>query len=109
MLVSIEEVVRQTRVNREVLTDWIDRKWVRPVEQEGRFLFDEADQARVRLIAELRIDLEVQEDALPMILGLLDQVYALRRALADLKTAVEQLPEGTRTELEARLRELSKS
>lgn len=109
MLVSIEEVVRETQVNRQVLTDWIDRKWVRPVEREGRFLFDEADQARVRLIAELRIDLEVQEDALPMILGLLDQVYALRRTLADLKAAVEQLPEGTRSELEARLRELSKS
>ena len=104
-LISIEEVITETRVDAQLLHDGIGRKWVRPLEREGRFLFDEADRARVRLIAELRIDLEVQEDALPMILGLLDQLYALRRTLSDLRGAIAELPEETRALLEARLRE----
>ena len=105
VLISFEEVVRETRIEGQVLQDWIGRKWIRPVEREGRFLFDETDRARVQLIAQLHIDLEVQEDALAIILSLLDQVYELRRTLTDVKAALEHLPEDLRADLEARLGE----
>ena len=37
--------------------------------------------ARVRLILELRDEFDVNEAALPVVLGLLDQLYDLRRRL----------------------------
>lgn len=107
-LIPIEQLTSETSLEAHVLEDWIGRRWIRPVEQEGRFFFDETDRARVRLIAELRIDLEVQEDALTIILGLLDQVYALRRTLSDLRGVLEGLPEESREAIERQLRELPK-
>jgi len=44
-------------------------------------VFAEIDIARIRLIRDLRIDLDVDEGTLPLVLSLLDQVYGLRRSL----------------------------
>ena len=104
MLLSIEQVLTEVQISRYELDNWIERRWVRPVEREGTFLFDEADRARVKLISELRLDLEVEEDVMPMILGLLDQIYTLRRALSELQGAIQELPPEMRKTLEARLK-----
>ena len=74
-----------------------------PVESDGDFFFDDTDVARVRLIAELRNDLGVNEDAIPVVLRLLDQVYSLRRALSDLNEAIRELPESAQDQLRAYL------
>ncbi len=47
--------------------------------------FTEIDVARIALILELRDELELDEAALPVVLSLLDQLYALRRELAVLR------------------------
>lgn len=104
MLATIEQVITEVEVSRGEVTAWIERRWVRPLEQDGRYLFDEADRARVKLIAELSRDLEVGEEAMPVVLRLLDQVYALRRALGELQDAIKELPPDVRAEIEARLR-----
>jgi len=75
------------------LTGWIDRGWVRP-EPDG--LFEAIDIARVRLIYDLRRSLGVAEDAVPMILALLDQVYDLRTTLKAVSAALETQPPGVR-------------
>ena len=46
--------------------------------------FSELDVARVRLICDLRHDLAVEEETVPLVLSLLDQVYALRRQMSAL-------------------------
>jgi chaperone modulatory protein CbpM len=104
MLATIEQVVAEIEVTRGEVTAWIEQRWVRPLEEDGRYLFDEADRARIKLIAELRGDLEVGEEAMPLVLRLLDQVYALRRALGELQGAISELPDDVRAELEAKLR-----
>jgi chaperone modulatory protein CbpM len=104
MLVTIDQVVAEIKVSRGEVTAWIEQRWVRPLEEDGRYLFDEADRARIKLIAELRGDLEVGEEAMPLVLRLLDQVYALRRALGELQGAISELPDDVRAELEAKLR-----
>ena len=76
-----------------------------PVEDSGEFYFDDSDVARVRLIAELRNDLGVNEDAVPVVLRLLDQVYSLRRALAELNDAIQELPEAAQAQLREHLSE----
>jgi len=57
MLATIEQVVTEIEVSRGEVTAWIERRWVRPLEEDGRYLFDEADRARIKLIAELSRDL----------------------------------------------------
>lgn len=104
MFVSFEHVTAQIEVSSTELSAWIERNWVLPVVEDGRYLFDEADVARARLIAELHRDLEVNEEAMPVVLRLLDQVYSLRRALADLNAAVKTLPEDAQEQLRAQLK-----
>ncbi len=104
MLATIEQVVTEIEVSRGEVTAWIERRWVRPLEEDGRYLFDEADRARIKLIAELSRDLEVGEEAMPVVLRLLDQIYALRRALSEVHDVIRDLPPDLRAEIEARLR-----
>ncbi len=103
-MLTIEQVVAEIEVDHGEIVSWIERRWVLPSEAEDGYLFDEADLARVRLIAELRRDLEVGEEAMPLVLRLLDQIYTLRRALSELQGAVKALPDDARAAVEARQR-----
>lgn len=99
MLVKFDEILVTLEIGASELSAWIDQHWVLPVEEDGDFFFDDADVARVRLIAELRNDLGVNEDAIPVVLRLLDQVYSLRRALTELNDAIQELPESAQEQL----------
>lgn len=79
MITLFMVVERMPGLEREDLERWIDNDWVRPDQQAGQFLFRDIDVARVRLICDLRDDLEVNDAALPVVLSLLDEVYELRR------------------------------
>ncbi len=103
MFATIEQVVAEIDVSRAEVTAWIDKRWVLASEEDGRYLFDEADLARIKLIAELHRDLDVNEEAMPLVLRLLDQIYSLRRVLGELHDAIEELPEEARIELQTRL------
>ena len=102
-LISFEQVVAEIEVDQDDLKVWIERSWVLPVNQEGAYFFDDADLARARLIAELHSDLEVNDEAMPVVLRLLDQVYTLRKALEDLNQAIKALPQDARDQLRAEL------
>ncbi|MEQ9608327.1 MAG: chaperone modulator CbpM [Kiloniellaceae bacterium] len=103
MAVNFEDVLVALDIGASELHAWIEQHWVLPVEESGDFYFDEADVARVKLIAELRNDLGVNEDAIPVVLRLLDQVYSLRRALSELNEAIRELPESAQEQLRAHL------
>ncbi|WP_340118434.1 chaperone modulator CbpM [Pelagibius sp. 7325] len=103
MAASFEDVLVSLDIGASELHAWIEQHWVLPVEESGDFYFDEADVARVKLIAELRNDLGVNEDAIPVVLRLLDQVYSLRRALSELNEAIRELPESAQEQLRAHL------
>jgi chaperone modulatory protein CbpM len=83
---------------------WIDSGWVRPEGEPGNWLFHEVDVARVRLIVEIRRDLAIDVEAVPVVLSLLDQIYGLRRELGALCGAVAAQPEATRLAIAAVLR-----
>jgi len=74
------------------LTNWVERGWVIPDAAGSDLEFREIDVARVRLIRDLRHDMDVGEDAMPLVLSLLDQVYELRSRLKSLLHAVESQP-----------------
>ena len=60
---------------------WIELDWVRPNGEPGQWQFTAIDVARLRLIIELRTDLGVDDTSLSVVLHLVDQLYAARRAL----------------------------
>jgi hypothetical protein len=51
-----------------------------------------SQSSRVSLILEIRHEFAIDDEALPLVLGLLDQVYALRRQLGRLCDAVAAQP-----------------
>lgn len=53
-------------------------------------MFHNIDVARLHLIQGLRHDLRLEEDALPVVLRLMDQLYDARRRLRRLRDAVER-------------------
>jgi len=72
---------RFSRLRVEDLQAWIAEGHVRPERAAGDLVFSDLDVERVRLILELRDDMAVNEEALPVVLSLLDQLYELRRRL----------------------------
>jgi len=85
------------------LTGWIERGWVQPDSADTGWVFQEIDIARVRLIHDLRHGMDVGEDAIPMVLSLLDQFYDLRAQLRTVLRAVEAQPEEVRKAIRAAL------
>ena len=79
------------------LDDWIARGWVVPHgNTRAEWAFAEIDVARVRLIRDLRLRMELQEDALALVLSLLDQIYGLRGTLQAMARALDAQPPAVR-------------
>lgn len=92
-MIVFNEVIKQVEgINAEQLEYFIENHWVEPHGQRGNYYFAEIDVARVRLIRELRYQLLVEEDTLPLILSLLDQLYSTRRQL---KALLRKMREAT--------------
>ena len=84
-------------LRRETLHVWVERGWVMPERRDrGGYRFHEIDVARVGLIYEFSTELELDEDAMDVILSLLDQVHGLRHQLRRLADAVSAQPEDVR-------------
>lgn len=104
-MITIETVIRTVGGVRErELRAWIDEGWVRPERQRGVLIFREIDVARVRLIHDLRCDLAIGDEALPVVLNLLDQLYAMRRRLRAVNEAIATQPPAVRRTLRVALR-----
>ena len=85
-MITVEVLLAQLPdLPREDLERWIAYDWVRPDGSRGDYAFREIDVARVRLIRELRDDLEVNERSMSVVLLLLDQLYDLRRQMRALR------------------------
>jgi chaperone modulatory protein CbpM len=91
MNVLIAEIEGMSRPD---LQRWIDNDWVRPSRQAGAYVFYDIDVERIRLIQELRHGMQIDEDALPVVLKLLDQLYELRRRMHALGKAIERTTTG---------------
>lgn len=96
---SLDERAVVARVNRVTLRElrlWVREGWVRPATGERGPVFDDLDVARVRLLCDLRQDMAVPTDALPVVLSLLDRLHQTRRDLRCLAEAVEEQHEEVR-------------
>ena len=97
-MISLEDLLpRYKGLDRRELVRWVENRWVLPERQDRTWIFQEVDVARVELILEIRSEFAIEDDAVSLVLGLLDQVYDLRRQLGRLCDAVAaQPPEPSR-------------
>ena len=87
------EFLERARLDRRTLTVWIEEEWLIPGGDGDERAFTDMDVARANLIRDLKDKMGVNDEGLGVILHLLDQMHALRRALAAaLKSARERRP-----------------
>jgi chaperone modulatory protein CbpM len=108
-MIGLDELIgRLAGLDRAELARWIENRWVLPEAAAGdaggeRWLFHEVDIARIALIRDIRDELAVDDDAMTLVLGLLDQVYSLRRQMRRLCDALEAQPPEIRDKIRAAL------
>ena len=78
------EFLTQSRLDAQTRDAWIEAGWLRPSENHSEREFCNIDMARARLIANLRADLGVNDEAVPIVLDLIDQIHGLRRLVREL-------------------------
>jgi len=94
------------RVSLRELRLWVSMGWIRPSAGAAGDVFDDLDVARIRLVCDLRKEMSLPEDAVPVVLSLLDQIHGLRRELRGLADAVDAQPDATRQAVVAAYRRL---
>jgi chaperone modulatory protein CbpM len=98
-MIGIDELVgRVAGLKRAELVRWVENRWVLPElpDDVAGWRFHEVDVARVELILDIRRELAIDDEALSLVLGLLDQVYSLRRQMRRLCDALEAQPPDIR-------------
>ncbi|AKI00231.1 MerR HTH family regulatory protein [Hoeflea sp. IMCC20628] len=86
---NLEEIISLVPdLNREDLDRWIQDSLIEMQQEAGHAALSDRQFARVRLICSLRFDMDVEEETLPVVLDLLDQLHATRERLYTLSQAV---------------------
>ena len=76
------------------IADWIARGWVQAEGQTRRdWSFTEPAVARLHLLHDLQLDLALDDQAVPVVVALLDQIHALRQTLRTIGELVQQTPD----------------
>ena len=80
-MITEREFLERARLDRVTLSIWIEEEWIVPGRADRELAFTEMDLARANLIHDLKEKMGVNDEGLGVILHLLDQMHALRRAL----------------------------
>ena len=76
---KVRAYLMNTRFELEAIEGWIAAGWLSP--REGSTGLSEIDLARAQLIHDLTTSLGVNDEGVPVILDLIDQLHGLRRAM----------------------------
>jgi chaperone modulatory protein CbpM len=98
--------VQQLTVTR--LRVWVRQGWIRPA-PKAKQPFSEADMARAALIRDLEDKLGFDEEQVPVLLNLIDQIHGLRSELKTLLEALDELPEDVRATVKGRIAKRKRS
>jgi chaperone modulatory protein CbpM len=79
---SLAEASELTGVDHSMVVIFIQREWICPVTAEE---IDDEDIARIHLIEELRNNFGANDEAISLILHLMDQLYYLRHQILKAK------------------------
>ncbi len=76
------EICKILGLTETTLFEFVDRDWIQPASEENDF-FDDEDLTRVRLILDLKNEMGVNDEAIPIILHLIDEIHKLHCELRD--------------------------
>ncbi|WP_417727332.1 MerR family transcriptional regulator [Roseovarius sp.] len=99
-------VARIERLNLRELRFWVRQGWLRPAYSTQGPVFDELDIARIRLLCDLRKELSLSNDVLPVVLNLIDHLHQTRREFRALAKALDEQPEDVRRSVVCRFRDI---
>jgi chaperone modulatory protein CbpM len=77
----LDEAAQKSGVAPEQILIFVTRTWIKPVDPVLQ-VFDEEDVARIQLIHELQESMGVNDDAVPVIMHLIDQLNRLHLELS---------------------------
>lgn len=92
-----EVLVRVGPLTREHLSRFVTARMVHPSEGERGRIFRPADLARLELLCDLCDAFEMQDDALDLVMSLIDQLHGVRAELKAVMDALSREPEEVRT------------
>ncbi len=98
-LTEADVLIRVTRLTRIRLASFIETGLVKPDQDGERWVFAQIDIARLDLLCDLSLDLELDDTALGIVVSLLDQLHAVRHDLAYVASTLETLPASIRQQL----------
>lgn len=79
---EIRNSINQTQFDLETIELWVEAGWLLP-HQGGENRLSEIDLARAQLIHDLKHDLGVNDEGIPLILDLIDQLHGLRLVMRE--------------------------
>lgn len=103
-MITLTAVAEETGWPPEQITHCVTRRWVRAEEKGGTYVFEEIDIARIKLIRELREEMAVNEEAVDLVLSLMDQLYETRGHMTRILEALRHQPDTVREEITAVLK-----
>lgn len=86
-----EVVACITRLTHAQLQSFLQADLVRPLREPAGFVFRQIDIARLELLCDLTLDLELDVPALAVVLALLDQLHSARAERDALAAALRRL------------------
>jgi len=101
MLTERDVVARVHRLTVTRLRIFVSQGLIKPVNKTPSY--SEADLARAALICNLEDELGFDEEDVPVLLSLIDQIHGLRSELRGLIEAVDGLPPDTRATVRMRI------
>ena len=87
------------------LTHYVEMRMVTPVISDHGESYREVDRARVQLLCTLTEDYGLQDDALHMVMSVLDEMHGLRGEVQALMAALAEEPDDTRERVTLRVRQ----
>jgi chaperone modulatory protein CbpM len=94
MIVESHEFILQAQIDGETLQTWVEAGWLMPRGKHDGRHYTDVDLARANLIGDLQ-DLGVNDEGIPIILDLVDQMHGLRRMLRELLPMIKAQHEGS--------------
>ncbi len=99
-----ETVNAVARLTRAQLHTFIELEIVSPIQTAQGFVYRQVDLVRLELLCELSEDFELEDDALGIMISLIDQLHSVRGNLRAVLTAIEAEPKDVRARIGAALR-----
>jgi chaperone modulatory protein CbpM len=106
--VETKQLLAAAQLEEGALEAWIEAGWLLPRPDGQADRFSEIDLARAQLIRDLG-SLGINEEGIPVILDLIDQLHGLRRTLRELLSTIHAQPEAIKRRMLSDIRAESRT